>query len=278
MVSMFASLRNQQFMTALLHHLRKNLHHVPHCQRSNIKAVVDCFRDLLLAHSWEPDLFHEDLVSALAGIPRFIQDTLGRRSLLGTHLIFLLGIGDAADTVSDMLREEHASRDHAFKLAVRYLLAGKLFYSHGSSNPDTRHHVDECYKVAVMLNQELDRRGISDGHEWRQDVYHYLSRVGIWKVQCDGRQRTPLGHPGAEPKPPVGLLEESILYAERCNVDGPQSPIVIQALGKLRDLYEIMRDYMKAEMTTLRIQAVEARRNANNADVVGSVDAAARQA
>ena len=65
-------------ITTTLHHFRKNLHNMPTRQRNNMSAVADFSRDLLWAHNWEADEFYMDLVSALAGIPRFIEDKLGR--------------------------------------------------------------------------------------------------------------------------------------------------------------------------------------------------------
>ena len=114
----------------------------------------------------------------------------------------------------------------------------------------------------MSLNKQLTEKNYPEEHEMRQDAYHYLSLVGFWKVQCEQRRVDP-GFYGAPPPPPVGLLEESIWYGEHCDEDGPQSPLVIQALTKLVEMYANSRDYMKAELTSLRLQAVEERRKVN---------------
>lgn len=266
LIATFASLKNNNFITALLHHLRKNICIIQHPQRKMLEQAIDCFRDLLYRHKWEAELFHKDLKSALVNLPIFIQDTLGRQSLVGTHLIFLLGLGDISNLVENSFTGEKDSNDICYILAARYLLAGKLFYTNGVNDPNTRQHVNLCYKVAKDFKKYLDRKNTPQDHEFQQDVFHYLCRVGIWKVHCDSRQRTPEGCYGAEPKPPFVLLEESILYGELCQEDGPQSPIIIQALYRLRDMYESVRDYVNAELVTLRIQAVDHRRKVRKQD------------
>ncbi|KAJ2897747.1 hypothetical protein MKZ38_004423 [Zalerion maritima] len=261
-VATFAALKSQNMIGALLYHLRTKIQSVPDRHRANMQAVLNCFRDLLIHHNGDAELFHEDLQSALSNIPPFIQNALGRQSLVGIHLIFLLNLGDTNDIMQEALADSN-SNDAMLRLATSYLLAGKYIHSEGSTNPQTRRHVSDCYKTATHLNKMLDNQGVQENDERKQDLYHYLLRVGMWQVTCQMEERLQPGYYGADVAPPVALLEESILYGERCLEDGPQSPIVIQAVNMLIDMYAKAGDYWQAEVTGLRLQAVNEVRKRN---------------